>query len=286
MSKKSSRKECLGLLLGSLIVSMTCNQRPPNHPYAKDLKTNQWAMNSLWDDGLAEVANYQTTRHVYGVPRIFESILITVKEDFTPQYYVKADVPSAVNSLTVFKLNIVATIPTENYNYHYLTSIFVSRKNPIHLIKLTNTSQEWCGNTFKEIRNWNGLFQFIFHSYFDGEGDGSLDLDFRIGDLLEDQLALTLRSLPFEEGYCWDTRIMDSLVTNRIQPLPQWRNAQISILGLEALGDRRTWNVSVQRDGLSQHFWFDEIYPHIMVQFTSSDGRELKLKNLSRRKYW
>ena len=286
MSKKLLPQNFIGLLLGFLLVSVTCNQSPPSYPYATELKTSQWAMNSLWDDGLAEVATYQTSRHVYGIPRVFESILITVKEDFTPQYYVKADFPSAVDSLAVFKLNVISTIPTENYDYHYLTSIFVTRKNPIHLIKLTVASQEWCGNTFKEVRNWNGLFQFIFHSYFDGEGDGSLDLDFRIGDLLEDQLALTLRSLPFEEGYCWDTRIMDSLVTNRIQPLPQWRRAQIRVDGLETLGDRQTWNVNVQRDGLSQHFWFEETYPHIMVQFTSSDGRELKLKHLSRRKYW
>lgn len=286
MSKKASQKNYLGLLLGSLIATMTCNQRPPSHPDAKELKTNQWAMNSLWDDGLAEVATYQTTRHVYGVPRSFESVLITVKEDFSRQYYVKADFPDTVNSLAVFKLNVVATIPTENYNYHYLTSIFVSRKSPAHLIKLTNASQEWCGNTFKEIQNLNGLLKFIFHSYFDGEGDGSLALDFRIGDLLEDQLPLTLRSLPFEEGYRLYTRILDSLVTNRIQPIPQWRDAQITVVGLEPLGARRTWNVSVQRDGLSQNFWFDEIYPHIMVQFTSSDARELKLKTISRRKYW
>src|SRR5215471_2564717 len=125
--------------------------------------SSSWATNPLWDDGKAEVARYQATRIVYAKPRSFESFYITVKEDFSPRFLVKTDQASAAN-IPVLKLNVISTIPTEYYEYRYLTSVFVKRNNPMDLLKLTNGSQEWCGNTFKEFKNWQSNAAFVFHS--------------------------------------------------------------------------------------------------------------------------
>jgi hypothetical protein len=209
-----------------------------------------------------------------------------VKEDFNQKYFVKADAPAAdVPHLPVLKLNVAASIPTESYTYHYLTSVFVSRTNPAKLVKLTNGSQEWCGNTFKEVRAWLEQPVLVFHSYFDGEGDGSLRLDLREGDLVEDQLPISLRSVSFRAGYHFQTRLLDSLVSNRAQP-PQMLNAGISVLGSERIGDWSCWKVSVRREGLQQDYWFDQRYPNTLVKSKASDGRELLLIQASRRKYW
>jgi hypothetical protein len=245
---------------------------------------SSWAMNSLWDDGLAEVARYRATRIVYGKPRSFESVYITVKEDFSPTYFAKADAISGAN-IPVLKLNVISTIPTEYYEYRYLTSVFVKRNNPMNLLKLTNGSQEWCGNTFKEVRNWEPNSRFVFHSYFDGEGDGTLNLDLRPGDLLEDQLPVALRSLPFRTGYQLQTRVTDSLISNRGK-VPQIVKASISVQGEESVGEWKVWRVQVKRDQLLQTYWFEQKYPNIMVKFVSGDGRDLILKETTRRRYW
>jgi len=243
-----------------------------------------WAMNSLWDDGQAEVARYQARRVVYGKERSFESFYITVKEDFSPNYYVKAEVASKTN-IPVLKLNVISTVPTEYYDYRYLTSVFVKRNNPMDLLKLTNGSQEWCGNTFKEVKNWQSNAAFVFHSYFDGEGDGTVNLDLRPGDLLEDQLPLALRSLPFRVGYQLRTRVADSLISNRAK-VPRMAAASISVQADENVNGWKTWRVQVKRDQLVQTYWFEQNYPNIMVKFVSSDGRDLILKERTRRRYW
>jgi hypothetical protein len=196
-------------------------------------------MNSLWDDGQAEIGTYQASHIVYGKPRTFESLYITVKEDFSPRLLVKADQASSAN-IPVLKLNVISTIPTEYYEYRYLTSVFVKRDNPMDLLKLTNGSQEACGNTFKELKNWESNVKFTFHSYFDREGDGTVNLDLRPGDLLEDQLPVALRSLPFRIGYQLHSRVADSLISNRAK-VPQMTNASISVQGEENVGDWKVW---------------------------------------------
>ena len=156
---------------------------------------------------------------IYSKSRSYEATLITVKEDFDPKLYVKADNPlQGQPHPVVLKLNIAASIPTENYTYHFLTSLFVNRENPSRLIKLTMGSQEWCGNTFKEVQHWDRVATLRYFSYFDGEGDGSFSLPLGPDDLLEDQVPYTLRSLRFRAGLRHSIRMVDSLVTNRATP--------------------------------------------------------------------
>ncbi|MEW5976200.1 MAG: hypothetical protein AB1898_10395 [Acidobacteriota bacterium] len=246
---------------------------------------SQWGRDALWDDGLAEVATYESRRVVYGKSRVHEAILITVKEDFSKKFYTKADFPEKTSSFPVLKLNIVSEIPTDNYTYHYLTSVFVRREDPMSLVKLTVGSQEWCGSTFKVIRAWETHPRMIFHSYFEGEGGGSYSLEFSTGDLAEDQLLISLRALPFRQGFQLKTRILDSIVDNRA-PEPSLHDATISVSGQESIEGRSTWKVDVQRKDLHQSYWYDRPYPHTLVKLASSDGRELQLRDVRRRRYW
>jgi len=276
----------LFLSLCLLLVLSTARCRPEaKEPIATTVNTD-WGRNTLWDDGLAEVAKYQARRVIYGKSRTFESVFITVKEDFTRKYYVKSDTPRSDSShLPVFKLNMVSSIPTENYPYQYLTSVFVSREAPMKLLKLTNGSQEWCGNTFKLVRGWETPAQLVFHSYFDGQGDGSVAIELKTGDLLEDQLPLSLRSLPFKTGLQLKLRILESLISNRVGPL-RVAPGEISVVDQEEVNGLTCWRVTVSREGLTQTYWFSWDYPNIMTKWTSSDGREFLLKETVRRKYW
>jgi hypothetical protein len=245
-----------------------------------------WSTDPRWNDGLAEVAHYAAKRMQYGKARMFEAVLITVSEDFNRAHFAKAEPPyQKKNLLPVLKLNIVLQYDTENYPYSFLSSVFVDRQDPTAIVKLTNSSQEWCGNTFKELKTWGGGVWLIYHSYWDEEGDGAKALDWKPGDLAEDQLPLALRGLRFAAGVEVKTRLLPSQISNRatrIELLP----ATIRVQGQENVGPVATWKVAVNAGELKQTYWMEAAAPHIMVKMVSSDGREFVLKKRSRRAYW
>ena len=249
-----------------------------------------WGNHKVWDDGLAEVAVYDATRTVYGAPRSYETVIITVKEDLDATYHVKADPPYEGKQLIgALKMNIVSEIQTDNYPYRYLTSVFVGRNDVNRLIKMTVGSQEWCGNTFKLLKTWDDQPELAYHSYWDGQGDGSYPLDWDSSTLAEDQLVLSLRSLPFTEGYTRSIRLFPTQITNKASR-PDAVPARVRVVGREdvAQSEARSscWRVEVTGDGFEQAYWFSEAFPNILVKYRSSDGRSLDLKAWERRTYW
>lgn len=250
-----------------------------------------WSQVPLWDDGQAEVALYAARRLQYGKLRSFEAVLIVVKEDFNQAFYAKAEPPyKGKRLLPVLKLNFIQSYWTENYPYHFMTSVFVRRDDPTALLKLTSSSQEWCGNTFKEVRTWGRTPELVFLSYWDGEGDGTHALDLGPGDLLEDQLPLALRGLRFAPGLRVRMRLLPSLMSNNLRAPKGFVDAEIRVVGEETLATPRrktqAWKVEVQAGELAQAYWFAAAAPHELVKMQSSDGRELILKQITRKPYW
>lgn len=149
----------------------------------------------VWNDGRAELAFYDSERVVDDKPRLFKEQLITAKEDLREDTLVKADNPKAQKTIRVLKLNDVQKFDSDNYPYSFLTSVFVKDDPVSSVVKITIGSQEWNGNTFKIYKQ--GVLQF--YSYLDAQADQSIPLDFKEGDLFEDQLPLSLRALLFKE---------------------------------------------------------------------------------------
>ncbi|PSR57472.1 hypothetical protein AHMF7605_27125 [Adhaeribacter arboris] len=244
---------------------------------------DEWARQKFWDDGLAEVATYQAQRVVYNKVRQFDYTLITVKEDFNKAYNVKTDDYRRQDLFPVIKVNEFARIPTENYPYHYLTSLFFKRENPIILHKLTSSSQEWCGNTFKAITyNGNG-FTYAFNSYWDNQGAGEIALKERA--LFEDQLPYTLRSLKFKANLTFQAPVYELQQTSKASP-PQLYQATFQVSEAKEFTEE-TWLVTVQfaPDKQSQ-YWFSKKYPNALLRQKAYDGRTLELKNIRRYAYW
>ena len=251
-----------------------------------------WARPRLWDDGLAEVALYDARRPQYGKIESYEAVFIVTKEDFNPQLNVKADTPYAGKQLLpVLKFNAYHSYWTANYPYHFLLSAFVRRDDPSQLVKLTLGSQEWCGNTFKLVRPASaGRAQLVYHTYWDGEGDGTRALEVRAGDLYEDQLPVALRGLRFATGTEVRRRIVPSLIGNSARGGLEPVEAVMRVTGEETLatpaGRIAAWRVSVERTGLEQTWWFEKAAPHMLVKMESSDGRAWTLKSRTRKAYW
>jgi hypothetical protein len=281
------------LLLGIALAGAGCSQQGANHH--ADLSGAEayaslsphfnpdWAMDKLWEDGLAEVAIYDAERVVYNKKRTFEYTLITVKEDFNQEHNVKTDDYTRKDLFPVMKVNEFCRIPTDEYPYHYLTSLFIRRENPLHLHKLTTSSQEWCGNTFKTITDAGDSYTLYYNSYFDGEGAGNRELPREL--LLEDQLPYTLRSLRFEDGLRFEANVLETQQTNKLGKLKVY-NATVSAAKADLSG-QEAWQVQVQlEDGKTNSYWFASQYPSQLLRQQTWDGRNLELKKLSRYAYW
>ena len=251
-----------------------------------------WAKDKLWDDGQAEMALYHATRIVYGTPRTFEYMYILVKEDFNKEFQVKTDDYTRNDLYPVMKVNKACRIETKAYPYHYLTSIFMKRGDPQTVHKLTNTSQEWCGNTAKSFIEQGRRYKYDYMSYFDGQGNGSTKIE--KGPWFEDQLSYTLRTLKFKEGLHFVVDLYPTQVTNQAKiPTPDKAKVDISKIANQELIDvsedliSDPWKVKVSKsDGTKLTYWINGTYPNYLLKMEATDGRSLLLKEISRDAYW
>ena len=245
----------------------------------------QWAMRKHWDDGLAEVATYDAERVVYRKKRQFELTLITVKEEFNREFNAKTDDYKRLDVFPVMKVNVFCQIPADQYPYHYLTSLFFRRDQPVALHKLTTSSQEWCGNTFKAIVDDGVSLKQSYNSYWDQQGTGSRDL--RRDVLLEDALPYTLRTLRFDQRPTFELVVMDLQQTSKAA-LPLYYRARLTTAEAPAAeAAAPAWRVAVQlAPGKQNVYWFARAYPNILLRQTTWDGRTLRLKSQRRYAYW
>lgn len=102
-------------------------------------------------------------------------MLIFVTEDFSNSKQVKLDNPEANmdDAVKVLKLNLVMKFNTGIYRYSIMESVFTpvySGKHP-DTLKLTSSSQEWCGNVFTQLNLDENSYNVRLFSYFESEGD-------------------------------------------------------------------------------------------------------------------
>lgn len=283
------------LLAGTVLPACTPDaekhEKPVPHASAQALQRimphfdEQWAMRKDWEDGLAEVATYDAERVVYKKKRQFEYTLITVKEEFNQEFNVKTDDYQRSDLFPVMKVNAFCQIPADQYPYHYLTSLFFRRDQPVALYKMTTSSQEWCGNTFKAIVDDGVSLKESYNSYWDQQGVGSRDL--RRDVLLEDALPYSLRALRFSQLPAFELVVMALQQTSKAGP-PEYYNARLNTTEAPT-GDTPApaWRVAVQLAPDKQNvYWFAKTYPNILLRQTTWDGRALRLKGQRRYAYW
>jgi len=149
-----------------------------------------------WYQGTAEITSYQLTQERYGELRDGTAATIFVTEDFLIDKQLKADGSAQANDQTVsvLKLNITKKFITGIYPYSIMTSSFNPIATRANAIKVTNSVQEWCGQTYMQLNN-RDKFELTGHSYFAEEGDVHMTLD---KNWLEDELWGLIRINPEE----------------------------------------------------------------------------------------
>jgi hypothetical protein len=164
-------------------------------------------LGKYWYQGKAEINKYDLQQNRYNAVHQGEAIAIFVTEDFLTDKQVKNDNYNNPNSTPILKLNLIKRFTTGLYDYSIMSSTFTpTRVQDIpQTLKVTTSTQDWCGQTFMQFNYENGKYKSRTHSYFETEGDREEMLDYAI---LEDELMNRIRIAP------------DALPTGKIRIIP------------------------------------------------------------------
>jgi hypothetical protein len=234
----------------------------------------------------------------YGVVREGTAVLIFVTEDFSDSLRVKADPgkhpPSDVSP--VMKLNEVRDFQTGIYHYDVMTSVFARVAAGWPVAKVSFSSQEWCGLVYHHLTPRNGRVSGVFHSYFDGEADGTDDLALPADGVFADVLPILLRgwqgaylqpgqkkSVPYLPSLLFARLAHERLAWGRAEIA---RSASVETVTVPAGRFRvTTWTVA-EDGGPSTTYQIEADPPYRLVRRASASGEEAVLLGSTRLPYW
>lgn len=156
---------------------------------------------NYWDQGKAEITTYHLSQARYGELREGSATLIFVKEPFSKTKHVKLDSPSGDDRVDVLKLNKVKKFNTGIYPYSMMSSVFspINDASDGRALKITTSSQEWCGHTFTQCNFRDEEWNYQQYSYFESEGDDQFGLgDVYMEDELWNQIRINPSNIPTE----------------------------------------------------------------------------------------
>ncbi len=150
--------------------------------------------NDYWYSGEAELTRYQLEQARYGEVHKGDAVLIFVTEDFWTDKQVKYEGGKRTNKVQpILKLNFTRKFFTGIYPYSMMSSIFSPIDDSQPTLKVTTSSQEWCGHTFSQLNLNNNKYKGKLFSYFQEEGDRDFTID---KALLEDEIWTKIRLNP------------------------------------------------------------------------------------------
>lgn len=147
-----------------------------------------------WNQGKAELTRYELKQARYGEIHKGESVLIFVTEPFLTDKQVKYEQGDRSKAIQVLKLNFTRKFYTGIYPYSLMTSVFTPTDfQKYRTLKVTTSSQEWCGSMFLQMNLRNNEYESQIRSYFQSEGDRNLSVK---TPWLEDEMWTRIRLAP------------------------------------------------------------------------------------------
>lgn len=174
-----------------LLVACTTTQSQ-NKPYEKPATFSDY-----WYAGEAELTSFELQQARYGEIHSGEAVLVFVTEPFSRSKQVKLDNwrDESSDNVSVMKLNFAKKFLTGIYPYSMMSSTFTPISTDKHpdILKVTTTSQEWCGHTFMQLNLEDRNYRLRGFSYFESEGD----IDSKVPKvILEDEIWTRIRFNP------------------------------------------------------------------------------------------
>lgn len=274
-----------------LLVLMGCGKAPVVAPVVDAASpVYDAAFWKTWGDGFAELTSYDLVYPRYGAPRQGTAVSVFVAETFANSLRVKSDpgVRDKKDEFSVMKLNLVEDFQTGVYDYNLMLQSFVALESvngrPAGVFtKVVWSSQEWCGNLFKEALLDKDVVRVVSHSYFDGEGDQSMsEVSPAAAVLSEDALMLWARGMAWPVLKDGETREVPALLgmqNSRFKKGPmQWGKAVLSRQG--------TVFRAKLSDGRERVFEVEPAAPYRILKYSTSEGVQATMVASERMKYW
>lgn len=176
------------------------------------------SLDKYWYQGKAEISRYELLQNRYQDLHPGEAVLIFVTEDFLTDKQVKNDNYQNENSTPILKANMLLKFPTGIYDYSTMTSVFTPTETEAfpQTLKVTNSVQDWCGQSFLQLNFREGQYQMELRSYFENEADQDLSIHYAV---LEDELFNRIRINP--EGLpTGQLKVVPSAAVIRFMHLP------------------------------------------------------------------
>lgn len=236
---------------------------------------------SYWNDGKAEFDLYDAQITRYGQPRQTEVIHLLVREPFDFRQFVKPDDWQAnPNVIQVLKMNQVLHIPTGLYVYQQMHSNFWRADNA-RLAKFSLTSNDTCGNSYKEARRGADVFTYQWHTYWDGMAQGQEKVTLPPNGYFYDELPLRVRTIDFSKpSGDFSIQLAQSIINSKKDAFV-WQPAQVHYESTE-----RAIYVTVQHATGTDHFVLDRDFPFLLRKWEQAEGSRLELKRSLKIDYW
>jgi hypothetical protein len=256
-------------------------------------KPSAFGANALWDDGKAELSQYQGVTKRYGELRPTSARIVIVKEDMLRDTWVKSDDGPVPNrTLEVLKVVFVAEFPTGSYFYRQAATTFLDRRS-LEMVKENMSHFDGCGITYVRVGPKAGRTVHEAHSYWEGEADREVDLVWPAGDaphVYWDALPLWLRGQTGKDA-APRVFLLPTQVGGR-SPLEATKPVEATIRWSDAgevevpAGRFRARLAEVDSPAGTDRFWFEAAMPHVLLKLETAAGRSLTLRKTQRLDYW
>ncbi len=235
---------------------------------------------SYWNDGKAEFNLYNAQIMRYGQPRQTEVIHLLVREPFDYRQYVKPDNWQRPGVIPVLKMNQILHIPTGLYVYQQMHSNYWRADNG-RLAKFSLTSNDSCGNTYKEARRGGETFHYQWHTYWDGMAEGRAKVSLQPNGFFYDELPLRVRTIDFSQPRGdFEIQLAPSIINSKKDTL-SWEPAKVHFDSTD-----RAIYVTVQHGKGSDRFVLDRDFPYLLRTWEAADGSRMRLKRSLKVDYW
>lgn len=234
-----------------------------------------------WYSGKAEITSYKLEQGRYGELHHGYAVLVFVTEDFSKHKQVKLDNPENAkeDAVKVLKLNNIKKFDTGIYRYSIMNSVFtpVDIEEYPDTLKISSSSQEWCGNTYTQLNLVDDAYSVKSFSYFESEGDREYSLE---DEFLEDEIWTRIRLSP-ESLPVGEIKIIPGAVASRLtHRILKVETAEASLEENPADTAIMVYKLNYPASDRSLEITFEKTFPYEIVSweesYTSGFGTDAK----------
>jgi len=246
--------------------------------------------NSYWYAGEAEITSYELEQVRYGEVHKGTSVLVFVTEPFSKNKQVKLDDwrDQSADNISVLKLNMTKKFLTGIYPYSMMMSTFTPVSSGQHpkTLKVTTSSQEWCGHTWMQLNLEDVNYHLKGFSYFESEGDVD-EIVKRV--MIEDELWTRIRLNPSDlpKG---EIQLLPATFYLRLKHRENKAKkaiANLSLISYSEYSEKPHQLYEVVYDDRSIGIYFEEDFPHTILgweeTYMSGFGTSEKLTTKAKR---